>query len=75
MKKILIVAIAVLGFGMQASALDIKALYMGVTGVGWEETSHNAISQQLGLPTNLEHHALQDALDQAILFRKILELK
>ena len=57
------------------SALDIKALYMGATGVGWEETSHNAVSQQLGLPPHLEHHALQDALDQAIIFRKILELR
>ncbi len=57
------------------SALDIKALYMGITGIGWEETSHNAISQQLGLPPHLEHHALQDALDQAIIFRKILELR
>ncbi len=57
------------------SALDIKALYMGITGVGWEETNHNAISQQLGLPPHLGHHALQDALDQAIIFRKILELR
>jgi DNA polymerase III epsilon subunit-like protein len=57
------------------SALDIKALYMGITGVGWGETSHNAISQHLGLPSPLEHHALQDALNQAIIFRKILELR
>jgi inhibitor of KinA sporulation pathway (predicted exonuclease) len=48
---------------------------MGATGVEWEETSHNAISQQLGLSTHLEHHALQDALDQAMIFRKILDLK
>jgi len=56
------------------SALDIKALYMGVTGAQWAETSHNVISQQLGLPTHLEHHALQDARNQAMIFRKILEL-
>jgi len=57
------------------SALDIKALYMGVTGAQWIETSHNAISQQFQLPTHLEHHALQDARDQALIFRKILELQ
>ncbi len=56
------------------SALDIKALYMGATGTQWAETSHNAITQQFQLPTHLEHHALQDARDQAMIFRKILEL-
>lgn len=56
------------------SALDIKALYMGATGVGWLETSYNAIARQLDLPTRLEHHALRDALDQALIFRKILVL-
>lgn len=57
------------------SALDIKALYMGTIGATWAETSHNAISQHFQLPTHLEHHALQDALDQAMIFRKILELR
>ena len=56
------------------SALDIKALYMGAMGVGWLETSYNAIARQLDLPTRLEHHALRDALDQALIFRKILVL-
>jgi len=57
------------------SALDIKALYMGATGAQWAETSHNAISRHLQFPTHLEHHALQDARDQAMIFRKILELR
>jgi DNA polymerase III epsilon subunit-like protein len=57
------------------SALDIKALYMGATGTQWAETSHRAVSHQLHLPTHLEHHALQDARDQALVFRKILELR
>ena len=56
------------------SALDIKALYMGATGSQWAETSYKAISQQLQSPAHLEHHALEDARDQAILFRKILEI-
>ena len=57
------------------SALDIKALYMGVKGGLWTETSYNAIAHQFDLPTRLQHHALRDALDQAVLFRKILALR
>ncbi len=55
------------------AALDIKALYMGQAGVPWSQTSWRYISPQL-LPrdTHLTHHALQDALDQAELFKKML---
>jgi DNA polymerase III epsilon subunit-like protein len=54
------------------AALDIKAYYMGQAGVPWSETSWRFISPQLSDGTHLTHHALQDALDQATLFEKLL---
>jgi DNA polymerase III epsilon subunit-like protein len=54
------------------AALDIKAFYMGQAGVCWSKTSWRDISPQLVDGTNLTHHALQDALDQAGLFKKLL---
>jgi DNA polymerase III epsilon subunit-like protein len=54
------------------AALDIKALYMGRAGVHWTETSWRNISPQLVEDTALTHHALQDAIDQAGLFKKLL---
>jgi ribonuclease T len=54
------------------AALDIKALYMGRAGVRWSETSWRNISPQLVDDTALTHHALQDAIDQAGLFKKLL---
>jgi hypothetical protein len=53
-------------------ALDIKAFYMGLKGVAWEDTSHQVISQTYGHKTSLSHHAHQDAIDEAELFRLIL---
>ena len=53
-------------------ALDIKAFYMGLKGVAWEDTSHQVISQAYGRKTSLSHHARQDAIDEAELFRLIL---
>ena len=47
--------------------LDIKALYMGVKGVAWQQTSMRYMRD---IP--LKHNALQDALDQADLFLEIL---
>lgn len=55
------------------AALDIKALYMGVTKVAWSQTSWHHISPHYEENTDLTHHALQDALDQAALFKKILK--
>jgi DNA polymerase III epsilon subunit-like protein len=61
------------------SAIDIKALYMGMTGSQWFETSWRYINPEFksdhGEQTGhvLTHHALQDALDQAYLFKKIIE--
>jgi DNA polymerase III epsilon subunit-like protein len=54
------------------AALDIKAFYMGQAGVTWSETSWRYVSPQLVEGSNLTHHALQDALDQAGLFKKLL---
>jgi DNA polymerase III epsilon subunit-like protein len=54
-------------------ALDIKALYMGWADVPWSQTAWRFISPSDAEETQLTHHALQDALDQAVLFKKILK--
>ena len=54
------------------AALDIKALYMGQAGVPWSRTSWRYISPQFTEDAHLTHHALQDAIDQAALFRKLM---
>ena len=54
------------------AALDIKAFYMGWAGVPWSQTSWRFISPDYAEDTQLTHHALQDALDQARLFKKML---
>ena len=54
------------------AALDIKALYMGLAKVPWLQTSWRFIDPQFVEQKSLTHHALQDALDQARLFRKLL---
>jgi len=55
------------------SALDIKALYMGLTGAPWQETYLRALAERCGMRLELSHNALQDALDQGRLFRCLLE--
>jgi ribonuclease T len=55
------------------SALDIKAYYMGQSGVSWSDTSMTKVSAQLLEERHLTHNALQDAQDQAEIFRLILE--
>ncbi len=54
------------------NALDIKALYMGLTGADWQETYLEAMAKHYNLDLKLTHHALQDALDQAEVFRHLL---
>jgi len=54
------------------SALDMKAFYMGLRGVTWLATGMDAVSADLVGKRALSHHALQDALDQAQLFREML---
>ena len=53
-------------------ALDIKAYYMGKHGVPWAETSMRFVSHRYLNNQNLSHHALQDAIDQAEIFCKML---
>ncbi len=53
-------------------ALDIKAFYMGFHEVTWEETGMQSVSSRYLDNKNLTHYALQDALDQAEIFRKML---
>ncbi len=54
------------------TALDMKALYMGLTGVPWHETSMHYVVARYGHSRPLTHHALSDAQDQALLFRAML---
>jgi len=55
------------------TAIDIKALYMGMAGVPWSHTSWRYISPKYTAEHHLTHHALQDALDQADIFKKMLD--
>jgi DNA polymerase III epsilon subunit-like protein len=54
------------------SALDLKALYMGLTGVPWSQTSMRYVAPRYLGNRRLSHHAAQDALDQAELLRRML---
>jgi len=53
------------------SALDIKAFYMGVTGLPWAETSMVHVAEHYRVTVDLTHNALDDARDQAALFRSV----
>jgi hypothetical protein len=46
---------------------------MGQSGVSWSDTSMTKVSAQLLEERHLTHNALQDAQDQAEIFRLILE--
>ena len=53
------------------SALDIKAYYMGVTGEPWSRTAMVHLAEHYGVTVDLTHNALDDARDQASLFRTV----
>jgi ribonuclease T len=54
-------------------ALDIKALYMGATGAPWDKTGFRHVATHAGLEQrSLTHNALEDALVQAALLRRVL---
>ena len=55
------------------AAVDMKSFFMGVTGRPWEETTMAHVTEHYGERRALSHHALQDARDQALLFRRMLE--
>jgi DNA polymerase III epsilon subunit-like protein len=57
------------------TALDIKALYMGATGVNWGETRSSKMAEKLRPQREGNHQALQDAQYQAELFRIIRSLR
>ncbi len=54
-------------------ALDIKAFYMGKHNVSWENTSFINVAERYLDSKNIEHHALQDAIDTAEMFQAMLE--
>ena len=54
------------------AALDLKAFYMGLTGVHWSETTMRYLAARYLSNRKLTHHALRDAQDQAELFQKML---
>lgn len=54
------------------TALDLKALFMGVARVPWPDTTLDHMAARYGLDVTLPHHALQDALLQARVFRAVL---
>lgn len=54
------------------AALDIKSFFMGMDGVSWSETSMRTIGPRYLDDRRLTHHALQDAIDQAGIFKKML---
>ena len=53
-------------------ALDIKAFYMGMTGTQWHETGFEDMINHYHLAQPLTHHALEDAIAQAGVFRSML---
>ena len=53
------------------AALDVKAFFAGVTGAPWGETSLHRVAEHYRLKMVLTHNALDDARDQASLFRAI----
>lgn len=54
-------------------ALDMKAFYMGINGTFWSETGFDDITRHYRIEQSLSHNALQDAIAQAGLFRRMLE--
>jgi ribonuclease T len=54
------------------SALDIKAFSMGALGVPWAKTSGEVLHKLYTDNKPLSHNALHDAIDQAVIFEKIL---
>jgi ribonuclease T len=53
------------------SAVDIKAYYFGMTGGTWADTSMRYLGPKYLAGRELSHNALNDARDQAELFRAI----
>jgi DNA polymerase III epsilon subunit-like protein len=56
------------GFG----GIDIKSYYMGMTGCTWEDTRSSRIRSELKGPSPHTHNALDDAVEQAEMFRRMM---
>jgi DNA polymerase III epsilon subunit-like protein len=54
------------------SAVDIKAVYMGLSGKPWRETSGEYLHRLYNNARVLTHNAMEDAVDQAVIFEGIL---
>ena len=54
------------------AALDLKAFYMGLTGVRWFETGMQHVAARYLSGRPLTHNALRDAQDQAEVFQRML---
>jgi DNA polymerase III epsilon subunit-like protein len=55
------------GFG----AIDIKSYYMGMSGCTWEGTRSSRIPSELKGATRHTHNALDDAIEQGEMFRRM----
>ena len=53
-------------------ALDIKALFMGVHNTSFADTSHHQIAKHYNMVSTLSHHALEDAVQEADLLKRLL---
>ncbi len=54
-------------------ALDIKACYMGLHHTLFENTSHRELCNYYQIGLDLTHHALEDAINEAEIFKAILQ--
>jgi len=52
--------------------IDIKALYMGLAGVTWDQTRSSQLPPEFQSKLEHTHNALDDARSQAEIFQKIL---
>jgi len=55
------------------AALDAKSYYMGLKRVDWSETSMQEVSHIYSPGRRHEHHALDDAINLAVIFEKMLK--
>ena len=57
------------------AALDMKSFYMALTGSSWREASLVNVSEKFLDGHEISHNALEDALDQAEIFRFMIDYK
>lgn len=55
------------------SGLDIKAYYMGMMNYSWEETKSSKMDPLFIPPGKHTHNALEDAVEQAEIFQRMME--